>query len=80
MSRRGEKDGKLVFAVMRTGGNVLPRPPIQRALTLVTEALLSQGYEVFSSQHTSGDRADGRTRSLIGIRHHIIVQSKFLVG
>lgn len=46
MSRRGEKDGKLVFAVMKDDGNVQPHPPIQRALTLVTEALLNQGYEV----------------------------------
>ena len=48
MSRRGEKDGKLVFAVMKCDGNVRPHPPIQRALDLVTEALLCQGYEVSS--------------------------------
>ena len=46
MSRRGEKDGKLVFAVMKCDGTIQPHPPTQRALVLVTEALLCQGYEV----------------------------------
>lgn len=46
MSRRGEKDGKLVFAVMGCDGTIRPHPPIQRALVLATEALSCQGYEV----------------------------------
>ena len=46
MSRQSEKDGKLVFAVMRCDGTTRPHPPIERALVLVTEALLAQGYEV----------------------------------
>lgn len=46
VSRRGEKDGKLVFAVMTCDGNIQPHPPIQRATKLVVDALLQQGYEV----------------------------------
>ena len=45
-ARRGEKDGKLVFAVMDCDGYVRPHPPVQRAIGLVTKALLQQGYEV----------------------------------
>ena len=46
ISRNNEKDGKLVFAVMKCDGNVQPHPPVQRALELVTKALQDQGYEV----------------------------------
>ena len=46
--RRGEKDGKLVFAVMGCDGQVNPHPPVQRGMALVTKALLKQGYEVCS--------------------------------
>lgn len=46
ISRYREKDGKLVFAVMKCDGNVRPHPPVQRATELVIEALLQQGYEV----------------------------------
>lgn len=45
-SRRGERDRKLVFAVMSCDGHVKPHPPVQRGIALVTEALLQQGYEV----------------------------------
>lgn len=45
-SRRGERDGKLVFAVMGCDGDVRPHPPVQRGIELVTNALLQQGYEV----------------------------------
>ena len=77
MSRRGEKDGKLVFAVMRDDGNVRPHPPIQRALTLVTEALLNQGYEVFMTALGPIVITDIKIRSLNGIRHLTMMQSKF---
>lgn len=53
MSRPGEKDGKLVFAVMKCDSSVQPHPPVQRALAIVTEALSNQGYEVCST----GDRS-----------------------
>lgn len=46
VSRNNEKDGKLVFGVMKCDGNVQPHPPVQRALELVTKALQDQGYEV----------------------------------
>lgn len=45
-SRRGERDGKLVFAVMSCDGHVFPHPPVQRGMALITKALLQQGYEV----------------------------------
>ena len=45
-ARRREKDGKLVFAVLNCDGNVKPHPPVQRAMGLVTKALLQRGYEV----------------------------------
>lgn len=41
----GQTNGSLVFAVMRHDGEVNPHPPVQRALTLVTKALLQRGYE-----------------------------------
>ncbi|KAF2703356.1 amidase [Pleomassaria siparia CBS 279.74] len=42
----GQSNGSLVFAVMKNDGEVNPHPPIQRALSMVTTALLAQGYEV----------------------------------
>lgn len=48
-SRRGERDGKLVFAVMGCDGHVQPHPPVRRGIALVTEALLQQGHEVCQS-------------------------------
>lgn len=38
--RPHERDGKLVFGVLKCDGNIRPHPPIQRALTIVTRALL----------------------------------------
>ncbi len=78
MSRRGEKDGNLVFAIMRDDGKVRPHPPIQRALTLVKEALLSQGYEVSMTASRLVKILMQSFRSLIGILHLITMQSKFL--
>jgi amidase len=45
-SRRGERDGKLIFAVLDCDGHVRPHPPVQRGMRLVTKALLQQGYDV----------------------------------
>ncbi|KAL2048092.1 hypothetical protein N7G274_000003 [Stereocaulon virgatum] len=45
-SRRGERDGKLVFAVLDCDGHVRPHPPVQRGMRLVAKALLQQGYDV----------------------------------
>ncbi len=39
----GQSNGSLVFAVMRSDGEVNPHPPVQRAMTLVTEALTQRG-------------------------------------
>ena len=53
-SRRGERDGKLVFAVMGCDRDVQPHPPVRRAMKLVTEALLQQGYEVCQLSRIEG--------------------------
>lgn len=45
-ARHHERDGKLVFAVMSCDGNVQVHPPVQRAVALVTKALVQRGYEV----------------------------------
>ncbi|CAF9931207.1 MAG: Acetamidase [Alectoria fallacina] len=50
MARPHERDGKLVFAVMSCDGNVQVHPPVQRAMSLVTKALLQRGYEVIEWQ------------------------------
>lgn len=39
-------NGRLVFAVMADDGHVRPHPPIQRAITFVTDALQQNGHEV----------------------------------
>ncbi|MCJ1436725.1 hypothetical protein MMC27_006107 [Xylographa pallens] len=44
--RRGERDGKLTFGIMNCDKFVLPHPPVNRAMKLVTQALLERGYEV----------------------------------
>ncbi|KAF6223327.1 hypothetical protein HO133_000169 [Letharia lupina] len=49
-ARHRERDGKLVFAVMSCDGNVQVHPPVQRAMALVTKALLQRGYEVIEWQ------------------------------
>lgn len=48
-ARHHERDGKLVFAVMSCDGNVQVHPPVQRAMALVTKALVQRGYEVRDS-------------------------------
>ena len=45
-ARHGERNGKLVFAIMDCDGNVRPHPPIERGIASVRKALLRQGYEV----------------------------------
>ncbi len=40
------KDGKLVFGIMKSDGNVRPHPPVQRAVNLVADALEASGHEV----------------------------------
>lgn len=45
-TRPKEKDGRLVFTVLKFDGNIRPHPPVQHALSLVTRALLQRGYEV----------------------------------
>lgn len=49
----GQCDGRLVFAVMATDEEVYPHPPVQRAMRIVTEAILHQGYEVIKWQPPS---------------------------
>ena len=51
-ARHRERDGKLVFAVMSCDGNVRVHPPVQRAMALVTQALLQRGYEVDDSDQS----------------------------
>lgn len=46
---QGERNGKLVFGLMRSDKTVNPHPPVQRALELVRGALLERGYEVCCS-------------------------------
>ncbi|KAJ4315080.1 hypothetical protein N0V94_006134 [Neodidymelliopsis sp. IMI 364377] len=41
-----QRNGSLVFAVLATDEEVYPHPPVQRAMRIVTEALLQRGYEV----------------------------------
>ncbi len=61
-SRAGERDGKLVFAIMSCDGNVLPHPPVQRGIKLVTNALLQQGYEVCPCMNYCCYHADCKCR------------------
>lgn len=49
---RGERNGKLVFAVMSDDKFVKPHPPIRRAIEIVREALLERGYEVSIKKKT----------------------------
>lgn len=48
-----QRDGRLVFAVLATDEEVYPHPPVQRAMRMVTEALLQRGYEVIKWQPPS---------------------------
>jgi amidase len=41
-----QRNGNLVFAVLATDEELYPHPPVQRAMRIVTEALLQRGYEV----------------------------------
>ncbi len=43
---RQVSDYRPTFAVFRCDGNVMPHPPIQRALDMTVLALQSQGFEV----------------------------------
>lgn len=79
MARPHERDGKLVFAVMSCDGNVQVHPPVQRAMSLVTKALLQRGYEVRDSLKLYFyRRADGICRLSNGSRHRTMTQFKFL--
>ncbi|KAG9241764.1 amidase signature domain-containing protein [Calycina marina] len=42
----GERNGRLVFAILACDYTVNPHPPVQRAVKMVRQALLDQGYEV----------------------------------
>jgi amidase len=42
----GKNNGNLVFGIMRDDGEVIPHPPVQRAIDMVTNALHQHGYEV----------------------------------
>ncbi|MCJ1482736.1 hypothetical protein MMC06_002902 [Schaereria dolodes] len=42
----GERNGKLVFGIMKWDGHVQPHPPIQRAMRLVADALRERGYDI----------------------------------
>ena len=42
----GKNNGSLVFAIMHSDETVTPHPPVQRALTMVRNALQASGYEV----------------------------------
>lgn len=42
----GAGDGRVVFGVMACDGYVRPHPPIQRAITLLTDAFRQAGHEV----------------------------------
>ncbi|KAF3050076.1 Acetamidase [Didymella keratinophila] len=53
MCRYGQQDGRLVFAVLASDEEVYPHPPVQRAMRIVTEALLQRGYEVIKWQPPS---------------------------
>ena len=48
MCQPGQRDGALVFAILKCDKGVRPHPPVLRAMNLVTEALLARGYEVMS--------------------------------
>ena len=77
-ARHHERDGKLIFAVMKCDGNVQVHPPVQRAMTLVTKALLQRGYEVRDSvDFFLFCCANDICRLLNGSRHHIMTQFKF---
>lgn len=41
-----KSNGKLVFALVSTDGDVQTHPPVSRALRLTKQALLNRGYEV----------------------------------
>lgn len=74
-ARHDEKDGKLVFAVMNCDGNVQVHPPVQRAMALVTKALLQRGYEVRDSIRCySCYRTNDICRLSIGSRHRIMTR------
>ncbi|KAF2095394.1 amidase [Rhizodiscina lignyota] len=42
----GKGNGTLVFGMMSCDGEVLPHPPVRRAMRMVKDALLQSGYEV----------------------------------
>lgn len=74
-ARHRERDGKLVFAVMSCDGNVQVHPPVQRAMALVTKALLQRGYEVRDPVNCSlYCYANDMCRLSNGSRHRIMTQ------
>ena len=42
----GKRNGTLTFAVVRSDGEVMPHPPVQRAVQTVVDALTQRGYQV----------------------------------
>jgi len=42
----GQSNGSLVFGIMHSDDEVLPHPPVQRAMMMVSNALKQCGYEV----------------------------------
>lgn len=46
MNQVGKANGSLVFGIMSSDQEVLPHPPVQRAMKMVVEALTQCGYEV----------------------------------
>ena len=77
-AQRHERDGKLVFAVMACDGNVPVHPPVQRAMALVSKALLERGYEVRNLlKFDSRSCADDTCRLSSGSRHHTMTQFTF---
>ena len=72
-----EKDGKLVFGIMGCDGFVRPHPPVQRAIELVTRALVQQGYDVRIVSKSLLLYRLLDSRLLNGIHHHILKRFKY---
>ena len=45
---QGERNGRLVLGILECDHTVKPHPPVQRAIKMVRQALLENGYEVCS--------------------------------
>lgn len=65
-----QRDGRLVFAVLATNEEVYPYPPVQRAMRMVTGALLQRGNEVIKWQppsHQIGTEISGMLAILVNV-------------